>query len=71
MRLPDCANGGIPAWRNRLRAWFRSYNELANGVLGALNLEMPTIDLNSLRQVVQGPRRPVNAPSQGGTAAGS
>lgn len=65
------ANGGIPAWRNRLRAWFRSYNELANGVLGALHLEMPTIDLNSLRQVVQGPRRPVNAPSQGGTAAGS
>jgi len=65
------ANGGIPAWRNRLRAWFSSYNELANGVLGALNLEMPTVDLHSLRQVLQGPRRPVSVPSRGGPAAGS
>jgi 4-hydroxyphenylacetate 3-monooxygenase len=65
------ANGGTPAWRNRLRAWFSRYNELANGALGVLNLEMPTLDLNSLRQVSQGPRRPVSVPSQGGTAAGS
>jgi aromatic ring hydroxylase len=65
------ANGGIPVWRNRLRAWFSSYNELANGVLGILNLEMPTLDLNSLRQVTQGPRRPVSIPSRGGPAAGS
>jgi len=63
------ANGGIPAWRNRLRGWFNSYNELANGVLGALDLEMPTIDLNSLRQVPQGPRRPVSVPVRQGPAS--
>jgi 4-hydroxyphenylacetate 3-monooxygenase len=62
------ANGGIPVWRNRLRSWFNSYNALANGVLGALNLEMPTPDLHSLRIVPQGPRRPVSVPSRGGPA---
>ena len=35
------ANGGIPTWRNRLRRWFRDYNELANGVLKTLDLDMP------------------------------
>ncbi len=65
------ANGGIPAWRNRLRAWFSSYNELANAVVGTLNLDMPIIDLNSLRQVTQGPRRPVSIPSRGEPATGS
>ena len=30
------ANGGIPAWRGRLRRYFTRANELANGVLGAL-----------------------------------
>ena len=39
------ANGGLPAWRARLRRYFGSYNELANGVLAALSLEMPAIDL--------------------------
>jgi aromatic ring hydroxylase len=65
------ANGGIPTWRNRLRRWFTDYNELANGVLNALDLDMPTIDLNSLRQMFLTPRRPVSVPSQGGSAAGS
>jgi aromatic ring hydroxylase len=65
------ANGGIPTWRNRLRRWFGDYNELANGVLNALDLDMPTIDLNSLRQMALAPRRPVSVPSQRGPAAGS
>jgi 4-hydroxyphenylacetate 3-monooxygenase len=65
------ANGDIPTWRNRLRRWFTDYNELANGVLNALDLEMPAIDLNSLRQMFLTPRRPVSVPSQGGPAAGS
>ena len=30
------ANGGMPAWRGRLRRGFDSYNELANGVLRQL-----------------------------------
>ncbi|MGH8071735.1 MAG: 4-hydroxyphenylacetate 3-hydroxylase N-terminal domain-containing protein, partial [Candidatus Entotheonellia bacterium] len=62
------ANGGIPTWRNRLRRWFSDYNELANGVLNALDLDMPTLDLNGLRQMFLTPRRPVSAPSQGGPA---
>jgi aromatic ring hydroxylase len=65
------ANGGIPIWRNRLRRWFGDYNELANGVLSALDLNMPVIDLHSLRQMFQSPRRPVSAPSPRGPAAGS
>jgi 4-hydroxyphenylacetate 3-monooxygenase len=65
------ANGGIPTWRNRLRRWFSDYNELANGVLSALTLDMPRIDLNSLRQMSLAPRRPVSVPSQRDPAAGS
>ena len=65
------ANGGIPTWRHRLRRWFMDYNELANGVLKALDLDMPTLDLNNLRQMFLTPRRPVSIPSQGGSAAGS
>jgi aromatic ring hydroxylase len=64
------ANGGIPTWRNRLRRWFSDYNELANGVLSALDLDMPKIDLSSLRQMMLAPRRPVSAPPRGGPAAG-
>ena len=65
------ANGGIPTWRNRLRRWFSDYNALANGVLQALDLDMPTLDLNGLRQMFLAPRRPVSLPSQGGSTAGS
>ena len=57
------ANGGIPAWRGRLRRYFSRYNELANGVLRALNVDMPEIDLNSLRAAPLAPRRPVVPPN--------
>ena len=43
------ANGGLIAWRARLRRSFTRYNELANGVLKSLSLDMPEIDLNGLR----------------------
>ena len=56
------ANGGLPAWRARLRRYFGSYNELANGVLAALSLEMPAIDLDSLRAMPMPQRRPVMPP---------
>ena len=56
------ANGGLPAWRARLRRYFASYNELANGVLAALSLEMPAIDLDSLRAMPMPQRRPVMPP---------
>jgi hypothetical protein len=37
-------------------------------VLNALDLDMPAIDLNSLRQMFLTPRRPVSVPSRGGPA---
>ncbi|HYB41369.1 MAG TPA: 4-hydroxyphenylacetate 3-hydroxylase C-terminal domain-containing protein, partial [Candidatus Methylomirabilis sp.] len=57
------ANGGIPAWRGRLRRYFDRYNELANGVLRALALDMPEIDLEKIRAIPLAPRRPVSPPS--------
>jgi 4-hydroxyphenylacetate 3-monooxygenase len=57
------ANGGLPAWRGRLRRAFTGYNELANGVLRALSLDMPAIDLDSLRAAPLPVRRPVTPPS--------
>lgn len=56
------ANGGIPAWRGRLRRGFERYNELANGVLRQLSVAMPEIDLGSIRNAPLAPRRVVEAP---------
>ncbi len=58
------ANGGIPAWRGRLRRYFDGYNALANGVLRALSLAMPAIDLTSIREIPLAPRRPVSPPAR-------
>jgi len=57
------ANGGLLAWRARLRRAFPDYNALANGVLRALSLDMPAIDLESLRAAPLPQRRPVAPPS--------
>lgn len=56
------ANGGIPAWRGRLRRSFTRYNELANAVVRGLSLDMPEVDLKSLRAMPLPPRRPVAPP---------
>jgi 4-hydroxyphenylacetate 3-monooxygenase len=56
------ANGGMVAWRGRLLRYFDRYDELANGVLRAIDLEMPRIDLSHLRAIPLRERRPV-APS--------
>jgi len=53
------ANGGMPAWRGRLRRNFHQYNELANAVLEQLDVAMPEIDLDSIRAAPIAPRRPV------------
>jgi len=53
------ANGGIPAWRGRIRRYFSRYNELANSVLRSLNLDMPEVDLDSLRAIPMPVRRAV------------
>ena len=59
------ANGGLLAWRARLRRAFPDYNALANGVLRALSLDMPAIDLDSLRAIALPQRRPVSPPRRG------
>jgi aromatic ring hydroxylase len=56
------ANGGLPAWRARLRRYFADYTALANGVLRTLSLDMPTLDFDSLRSVAMPQRRPVTPP---------
>ena len=56
------ANGGIPAWRGRLRRLFADYNGLANAVLRSLPLAMPTVDLTNIREMPLAPRRPVTPP---------
>jgi hypothetical protein len=50
------------AWRARLRRAFPDYNALANGVLRALSLDMPAIDLDGLRAIGLPQRRPVTPP---------
>ena len=63
------ANGGVPAWRMRLRTAFKDYNALANGVLGVLPTPMPQIDVSGVGVVawsrVGGPGAPVS-PAGGG-----
>jgi 4-hydroxyphenylacetate 3-monooxygenase len=60
------ANGGLPAWRARLRRSFTRYNELANGVLRAVDLDMPAIDLDDLRAMPLPVRRQVAPPPAAG-----
>jgi len=59
------ANGGIPAWRGRLRRSFSRYNELANAVLRSLSLDMPAVDLDSIRAIPLAPRRQIPPPHSG------
>jgi 4-hydroxyphenylacetate 3-monooxygenase len=65
------ANGGMPAWRARLRRVFPDYTALANGVLRALSLDMPTIDLDDLRNAALPMRRPVVPPPPTPPTSGS
>ena len=63
------ASGGAPSWRGRLRQSFGDYNELANGVLKQLDMDMPQIDLGGIPARPMAPRR-VNAAPPAGNAAG-
>ena len=53
------ANGGIQAWRGRLRRRFPDYNDLANAVTRQLPLAMPNIDLSSIPAAPMQQQRPV------------
>jgi aromatic ring hydroxylase len=57
------ASGGLVAWRARLRAWFQSYNELANGVQQFLGVQLPTMDLSTLHNMPNERPRVVTPPS--------
>jgi 4-hydroxyphenylacetate 3-monooxygenase len=56
------ANGGMLAWRGRLRRSFERYNELANGVVQNLSVEMPRLDLSHIAAMPMTARRPVTPP---------
>jgi 4-hydroxyphenylacetate 3-monooxygenase len=58
------ASGGMPMWRHRLRRAFDRYNALANGVLNALDVQMPEIDVNSVKERPLAPRRVNTAPTK-------
>jgi len=59
------ANGGEVSWRGRLRKSFDRYNVLANAVLRRLDLPMPTVNLDSIRDAPLAARRPVAPPRPG------
>ena len=63
------ASGGMPNWRHWLRRSFRSYNELANAVLGFLDLPMPEIDVSSIPAAPIAPRRVPTPPVAGSEKA--
>src|SRR6266446_3447492 len=60
------ANGGIPAWRGRLRRYFSRYSDLANAVLRSLSLDMPEVSFDSIRAIPLAPRRPITPPPGAG-----
>jgi aromatic ring hydroxylase len=53
------ASGGMPGWRAWLRRSFKDYDSLANAVLKAIDLPMPTIDVASIGTAPVGPRRAI------------
>jgi aromatic ring hydroxylase len=55
------ANGGVVAWRGRLRRSFGRWNDLANAVLKQSMVPMPAVDLSSISDAPLAPRRPVMA----------
>jgi aromatic ring hydroxylase len=59
------ASGGMVAWRARLRAWFQDYDELANGVLDLLGVELPPMDLDHMRNLPNERARTVTPPQAG------
>src|SRR5215831_227204 len=57
------ASGGMVMWRSWLRRNFKSYNELANTVLGQLAIPMPEIDLSGIPAAPPAMRRTVTPPA--------
>ena len=51
------ASGGPEVWRRRLAAWFDGYNELANSVQEFVQVDLPHMDMTSLQEAQEVPRR--------------
>jgi aromatic ring hydroxylase len=45
------ASGGMALWRSRVQRWFDRSNTLANKALRTLDIEMPDVDMASLRDI--------------------
>jgi 4-hydroxyphenylacetate 3-monooxygenase len=58
------ANGGIVAWRGRLRRSFADWNTLPNAVLRQAVVPMPQVDLGVIPAAPMTPRRQVAAPQK-------
>jgi len=43
----------LPLWRDRRRAWFDAYDELANGVTATLVVQMPPVDFGTFKAVAK------------------
>ena len=54
------ANGGMPAWRGRLRRLFRATTSWPTACSARSSVEMPAVDLARLREAPLAPRRPVS-----------
>jgi len=54
------ARGGMPNWRGWLRQNFSDYNELANAMLGAIDLPMPQVDVGGIPVAPIARRRPTS-----------
>jgi aromatic ring hydroxylase len=57
------ASGGMANWRSWLRRSFKSYDELANAVLQALALPMPSVDAGGIAAAPPPSRRTVTPPA--------
>src|SRR5215472_14477320 len=58
------ASGGMPGWRHWLRRSFGDYNELANGVLKAIDQPMSAIDVDNIRTAAAAARRVTTPPQR-------
>ena len=59
------ASGGLPGWRHWLRRSFKDYNQLANGVLDFIDLDMPAVDVSGIGTAMPAARRTANLPPSG------
>jgi aromatic ring hydroxylase len=56
------ASGGLALWRSRMQRWFDRGDELTRRVLATLDVEMPAVDTEYLRNMAPpGPGRPPSA----------